>query len=74
MKVVRIIAIMLIASVLVGMVATSVFSDQENCIKCDGKKDCHVCGGSGKNLGGNDCSICSGTGKCYYCNGTGKKS
>ncbi|MDQ7825197.1 MAG: hypothetical protein RDV48_20515 [Candidatus Eremiobacteraeota bacterium] len=74
MKVVKIIAILMIAAVLLAMVTSSALSVEEKCIRCDGKKDCQVCSGSGKNLSGNDCSMCSGTGKCYYCNGTGKKS
>jgi uncharacterized protein YpmB len=74
MKVVKVTAIILIIAMVIALAAAPVFSDQDNCMKCDGKKDCQVCGGSGKNLSGNDCSMCSGTGKCYYCNGTGKKS
>lgn len=71
---VKLIAIIMLISLLISITGTTVFSENGKCIKCDGKKDCHVCGGSGRNLSGNDCSVCSGTGKCYYCSGTGKSS
>jgi len=70
----RLLAVLLIAALLMGMVWTGICAAENKCMKCDGSKRCHVCSGSGKNNSDNDCSICSGSGRCYYCAGTGKSS
>lgn len=49
------------------------YPEDGKCIKCDGRKTCWTCWGTGKNSSDEACFSCNGTGRCFYCGGTGRK-